>query len=161
MMKLSHVLMVDPDFPKIHHRLALAFSHLGELGNELEHFYRALHHFRLATKHEEENDQIILDWGVTLINITQNLHDAQETPLFYQEAEHKLTAAAKLGNEQAYYHLGCLYSLLEQYERSMHFIEKSHACKSLPPIDEVLDDEWLDGLRATSLFQNFLSSFGK
>ncbi len=158
---LSHVLMVDPDFPKIHHRLALAFSHLGELVNELEHFYRALHHFRLASKNEEENDQIILDWGVTLINITQTLSDSQETPLFYQEAEHKLTAAAKLGNEQAFYHLGCLYSLLGQYERSMHFIEKSHACKSLPPIDEVLDDEWLDGLRATALFQNFLSLFGK
>ncbi|MFS8563356.1 MAG: tetratricopeptide repeat protein [Rhabdochlamydiaceae bacterium] len=158
---LSHVLMVDPDFPKIHHRLALAFSHLGELGNEIEHFYRALHHFRLASKNEEENDQIILDWGVTLINIAHNLHDSQESPLFYQEAEHKLTAAAKLGNEQAYYHLGCLYSLLEQYDRSMHFIQKSHTCKSLPPIDEVLEDEWLEGLRSTSLFQHFLSLFGK
>jgi tetratricopeptide (TPR) repeat protein len=158
---LSHVLMVDPDFPRIHHRLALAFSHLGEMDNELEYFYRALHHFRLATKHEEENDQIILDWGVTLINIAQNLHDSQESALFYQDAEHKITGAAKLGNEQAYYHLGCLYSLLEQYERSMHFIEKSHACKSLPPLDEVLDDEWLEGLRSTSLFQNFLSLFGK
>ncbi len=156
---LSHVLMVDPDFPKIHHKLALAFSHLGEVESELEYFYKALHHFRLASKYEEDNDQIVLDWGVTLINIAQNLHDPQEIALFYQDAEHKITAAAKLGNEQAYYHLGCLYSLLEQYEKSMHFIEKSHACKSLPPIDEVLDDEWLEGLRSTSLFQSFLSSF--
>ena len=158
---LLQVLMIDPDFPKIHHQLAITYSHLGEMDSELEYFYRALHHFRLASKHEEENDQIILDWGVTLINIAETLRDSQESTLFYQDAEHKITNAAKLGNEQAYYHLACLYSLLEQNDRSMHFLEKSRTSKTLPPIEEVLDDEWLEGLRSTSLFQNFLSIFGE
>jgi len=156
---LSHVLMIDPDFPAIHHRLALAFSHLGELVDDLEHFYRATHHFRLAAKHEEENDQVILDWGVCLINLGQHTQHHGEADQFYREADAKITQAAKLGNLQAYYHLGCLYSILGQYERAMHFIEKSHTVESLPPIEEVMEDEWLDGLRATPHFQQFLSHF--
>ncbi len=157
----SHVLMVDPDYSQIHHKLALASSHLGELSSEVDHFHRAIHHYRLANKHEEENDQIILDWGITLINLASHSNDEEEINLFYREAENKITQAAKLGNEQSFYHLGCLYSLLKQYERAMHFIEKAHECKSLPPIEEVLEDEWLDGLRSTSVFQDFLSFFGK
>lgn len=156
---LSHVLMIDPDFPGIHHRLALAFSHLGELADDLEHFYRAIHHFRLAAKHHEENDHVILDWGVCLINLGQHAQQPQEAEQFYREAEAKITLSAKLGNLQSYYHLGCLYSILGHYERAMQFIEKSHAVESLPPIEEVLEDEWLDGLRTTSYFQEFLSHF--
>lgn len=158
---LSHVLMIDPDFPQIHHKLALIFSHLGELSCELDHFHRAIHHYRLACKHEEENDQVILDWGVSLINVAQHSHDPQETALLYREAESKMTQAARLGSQQAYYHLACLYSLLGNYDRSFHFLEKSHESKSLPPIEEVLEDEWLDGLRMTSLFQGFLALFSK
>jgi tetratricopeptide (TPR) repeat protein len=154
---LSQVLMVDPDFSHIHHRLSLAFSHLGELKGEVEYFHRAIHHSRVAVKNEEENDQAIVDWGVTLINLAQHLHFSEEIDPLYNEAEHKLTQAAKLGNQQAYYHLGCLYSLLGQYEKAMHFIDKSHQSKTLPSVEEMLDDEWLEGLRMTSYFQEFLS----
>lgn len=68
----SHVLMVDPDFYAIHHRLAQAFCHLGELLCENDYFYRALHHLRLAKRHDEDNDAVILDWGIALINISQH-----------------------------------------------------------------------------------------
>ncbi len=153
---LSHVLMIDPDFPRIHHRLALAYAHLGDLMGDLDHLHRAVHHFRLASKHEEENDQIILDWGMALINLGHHLHEADESDQLFRDAEHKLTQAAKLGNQHAYYHLACLYSILAEYDRAMHFVEKSHAFKALPPVEEILEDEWLDGLRQTSHFQEFL-----
>jgi tetratricopeptide (TPR) repeat protein len=158
---LSHVLMVDPDFPEIHHQLALAHSHLGELISDVDHFYRAIHHFRLASKHDEENDQLVLDFGVTLISLAHHLQDRQEIEALYLDADHKLTLAAKLGNQQSFYHLACLNSILGQYDRSMHFIEKAYAAKTLPPVDELLDDEWLDGLRVTSNFQEFLSHLEK
>jgi tetratricopeptide (TPR) repeat protein len=158
---LSHVLMIDPDFPGIHHRLGLAFSHLGELLHEADHFYRSVHHFRIALKQAEESDLVYLDWGVAIINLSQHLHSTEEIYTLYHEAEAKLTQAAKLGNQQAFYHLSCLYSLLGEYEKAMHFIHKAYACHTLPPIDEVLDDEWLDGLRSTSDFQTFLTHIEK
>jgi tetratricopeptide (TPR) repeat protein len=157
----THVLMIDPDFPNIHHRLALVFSHLGDLVEETNHFYRSLHHYRLACEHEEENDQILHDWGITLINLSQSLQDPGETNQFYREAEHKLTQAAKLGNLAAYYHLSCLYSLLNQNDKAMRFLEKADFFSSLPPLEELLQDEWLDGLRSTSPFRDFLSQLEK
>lgn len=153
----SQVLMIDPDFPRIHYRIGLAYSHLGEALGEMDHFYRALNHFRLALKHEEENDFVILDWGLTLINIAEHTYDKDLADQCRREAESKLIQSARLGNLQAFYHLACLYSLLKQYDKSMHFIHKSHEAGSLPCLDELLDDDWLEGLRMTACFQEFLT----
>jgi len=157
----SHVLMIDPDFPQVHHHMALAFSHLGELTGEIEHFYRSIHYFRLAAKHEEENDQIILDWGITLINIAEHIRDTSDSDAFFREAEHKLAQAARLGNLQAYYHLACLYSILGQFDKSLSFIEKADEFESLPPLEEMLQDDWLEGLRNTVDFREFLNELEK
>jgi tetratricopeptide (TPR) repeat protein len=154
---LTHVLMIDPDFHEVHHRLALTLSHLGELTEEVDHFFRAIHHYRLSLRHNEENDLVILDWAITLINLAQHCHDSTEANQFYQDAEHKLVAAAKLGNLQSSYHLSCLHSLLGNYETAMFYLRKANEAEALPPIDEMLSDEWLDGLRSTEDFREFLA----
>lgn len=152
----SHVLMIDPDFHEVHHRLALALSHLGELTCEIDPFFRAVHHYRLGLKNDEENDTIILDWAISLINLAQYTYDSIEADQFYRDAEHKLTTAAKLGNLHAFYHLSCLHSLLQNYDKAMGFLLKADAHRSLPPLEELLNDEWLDGLRATGDFREFI-----
>ncbi len=157
----SHVLTIDPDFPMIHHRLGLAFTHMGELLNELEYFQRALHCMRLAARREEDNDQILLDWAIALINVAQYSPDAAEADASLREAELKLTQACKLGNLQAYYQMACLNSLLGNYERAMRFIEKADEFDSLPPIDEIVQDEWLEGLRGTPYFREFINRIDK
>ncbi|MGE5195741.1 MAG: hypothetical protein ACM3JI_00225, partial [Anaerolineae bacterium] len=157
----SHVLTVDPEFSEVHHRLALAFSHLGELQGEMENFYRSLHHYRLAAKHDDENDQLILDWALTLINAAQQAEEASEADQCYREAEAKLTQAALLGHPAAYYHLGCLYCLLKQQENALHFLEKAALFDCLPSIEEILEDEWLEDLKATADFNEFLARLEK
>jgi tetratricopeptide (TPR) repeat protein len=154
---LSHVLMIDPDFPSIHYRIALVHSHLGDLTGELDHFERAAHYYRLASKHDEDNDQIIDDWGVTLINIAERSKNLAEVDQIYRDAEHKLSHAAKLGNKESYYHLACLYSLLRQYDKGNRFLEKADAFKALPSIDEMMQDDWLDGLRMTEEFRALIA----
>ncbi len=157
----SHVLMIDPDFFQIHHHLALSFSHLGDLTGDIDNFYRALHYFRIASKQEEENDLLLVDQGITLINAAEHCSDRLEAENHYRDAELKLTQAAKLGNATAYYHLGCLYSLLRQYEKAMGFIEKADSFHALPPLEEILQDDWLDNLRSTAYFKDFLERLEK
>ncbi len=152
----SHVLMIDPELHEVHHRLSLALSHLGELTHKAEYFYRAIHHYRLSLKHDEENDSIILDWGVTLINLSQHTSDPAEAEQFYKDAEHKIIAAAKLGNLQAFYHLSCLHSLMDQKEQAMDYLLKADSHHALPPLEDLLNDEWLEGVRSTPDFRNFL-----
>lgn len=153
----SHVLMVDPDYPRVHHRLSQAFSHLGELLCETDYFYRAIHHLRLSLKQDEENDNMILDWGIALMNIAQHTPVLTDVEQVMADAEQKLTLAAKLGNIQGYYYLACLYSLLDQLDRSMAFLMKADYFNALPPLEELLNDEWLETLRGTSAFVEFLS----
>jgi tetratricopeptide (TPR) repeat protein len=157
----SHVLTIDPDFPMIHHRLGLVFCHMGEILNEVEYYQKALHSMRLAARREEDNDQILVDWAITLINIAESSSDPQETETSLREAEIKLTQACKLGNPQAYYHIACLHSLLKNYERSVRFLEKAEEFDALPPLEELLEDEWLAALRETSYFRDFLSRLEK
>ncbi len=153
---LSHVLMIDPDFPGIHYHLALVHSHLGELIEEIDSFYRALHFFKLALKHDEENDEILLNLGVTLINISELTENSSEREVCYQDAEIKLIQAAKSGNLQAYYQLACLFSLKEDTDRSIHFLLKAESFDALPYTEELLEDEWLSSTRGSSAFKELV-----
>lgn len=157
----SHVLMVDPDFSGIHHQMALAYSHLADLIEEPEQFSKAIHHYRMGLKHNEEDDSLLLDWGITLINIAEFNSDFKEVDPIYREAEHKFIQSAKMGNVHAFYHLACLYSLQGNFEKSLWFIEKSNSLNALPTIEELLEDDWLEDLRSTSLFREFLIQLEK
>lgn len=152
---LNHVLMIDPDFPSIHYQMALTYTHLAEITSDLDTYQSALHYYRLAHKRDEENDIIILDWSLTLISLGDELQDSLEAEFCFKEAEFKLTQSAKLGNIHAYYHLSCLYSLLNELEKSMHFLYKAKEFEALPPNQELLEDDWLENLRTTSMFQSF------
>jgi len=151
----SHVLMIDPDFHTVHHRLALTLSHLGELTDDVEHFYRAIEHLRLCAKQDEENDVVHLDWAVILINIACRLSHSAEAEGVYLEAEEKLWHVLRLGNPHAYYHLACLYSLLTHVEKAMLCLRKASSMHILPTLDELMQDEWLDAVRCSGEFIDF------
>lgn len=158
---LSHVMMIDPEFEGIQYQLGLCYSHLGELTGEIQNFYKSLHFFKLAARQEEENDVILLDLGITLINISQYTDDPAEAETCLRDSELKLTQAAKSGNLAAYYQLACLYSLTGQYCQAMRFLLKADSFEALPTLDEIQADEWLEGLRNTSEGREFLLTLEK
>ena len=63
--------------------------------------------------------------------------------------------SAKLGYTEAYYHLAALYSLSCEYEKAILFLNKCVTFDALPPLDDILEDEWLENLRHTEIFQTF------
>jgi tetratricopeptide (TPR) repeat protein len=152
----SHVLMIDPDFSGIHHRIALAFSHLGSLLEEQGYLERALHHFELAGAKEKENPILSADWGLSLMTLAERKLNGDEIEAVYAEAEQKFMMAAKFGYSAAYYHLACLYSLVGRHEQAISFLEKSDRFAALPPLEEILEDEWLEDVRSTYDFRSFL-----
>ena len=152
-----NVLLIDPDYPKIHFKIGVAFSHLAELTMEKEFFNRAVNYFRLAMKQDEEDENLWLEWGLTLINLAHQTYDSIPSDDTFLEAEQKLIRAGQLGNQQAYYHLACLCSLLGRYNDSMNLLEKAQDANLLPTLEELVDDEWLEGLRSTESFSRFLS----
>lgn len=153
----SHILLIDPDFPHIHHRIALSYLQLGHISLETEYYKRSIHYFRLAARQDEENDQIWLDWGLCIIHLANQTLDPDFRSQLYMDAEQKISRAGHLGSEGAYYNLACLYSILGRTDESMDLIRKALTARALPFIEDLLDDEWLDNLRDTHAFGRFVA----
>ena len=158
---LAHVLMIDPDFTIAHHRSAVALSHLGELSGELLHFEHALHHIRLAAKQDEDNEQILCDWAIILMHIAQRTIHPSEAEQLWHDAERKLLHAVQLGSASGYYHLGCLHALLGYVDSALMMLEKAEKLEGLPPLNEMVEDEWLDNMRNSPSFQDLMERLGQ
>ena len=157
----NNVLLVDPDYEKIHYRLALCFSHLLEANPKTEYFEKASNCFKLATKQDLEDENVWLEWGLMLISYGFENFSDMASNQYYLEAEQKMIKSGQLGNQHAYYHLACLCSLNKNFDQAINLLEKAKEVDMLPPIEELLDDEWLDNLRESELFSQFLYQIEK
>lgn len=154
----SHVLLIEPDFKGIHTKTANCYVNLGLEQGESEYYRRAVHFYRLALRENEEDDQALLDWGICLIHLAHHTLDTDFMHQLYMDAETKITKAGMLGNEQAYYTLACLYSILGRTHEAMHLLYKSLQAHALPPLEELFDDDWLDNVRITPAFAQFVAA---
>ena len=69
----------------------------------------------------------------------------------------KLFQAARLGNQAAFYHIACLYCITDRHDEALHFLKKADEEDVLPPFEDMIEDEWLEGLQVNSSFQSFLT----
>ncbi|MCH9811871.1 hypothetical protein K0U07_03795, partial [bacterium] len=153
---LKKILLVDPSFPNIHHKLGLVYDHLGELLEDREVLEKALIHYKIAEKTSYENAALFADHAVTKIHLAELSLTTEDRHHLYKEAEYKLMQSAKLGYTESYYHLATLYSLSCEYEKAVHFLHKCENFDALPHLDDLLEDDWLENLRHTELFHNFI-----
>jgi tetratricopeptide (TPR) repeat protein len=158
---LTTALMLSPQNSAIHHRIGIVYSHLGEVIDEIDYFYRSLQHLKLAAQDEEENDQIYVDWGVTWMHLSEYACDETTEKTCFAEAEQKFLFACNLGNRSAFYQLACLYSLQKEFEQSVYYLLKAHYYNTLPPLEEIQDDAWLEDVRLSHHFQEFLALLQK
>ena len=159
---LTHVLKLDPDYIHARYNLALALSHIGELNADVDSFHCAIEQFEAVVLHDPEDEVAWNDYGISLLNLATLTADpvhSEKAQDFFDEAEVKLQHAAALGNLYAYYSLACLYALTNNAAAAIHYLEKAEQCDALPFFDDVIHDEWLDGLRDQPAYRRFISAF--
>ncbi len=149
-----HVLLVEPDYPEIYFHTATSFSRIAEITDETETFKRSINYFLLAAKQDPENDSVWLEWGLALTHLADASNDPET---YFYEAEQKIMKSGQLGNQCAYYQLACLCSLTERYEQAINFLERAKKHDAIPPIEEIMEDEWLENLRSQESFTQFIS----
>lgn len=157
---LTQVVNAEPNYLHARYNLALALAHLGEAIGDADFFFKAVEQFHFLIEKEPEDEMAYLDLGVAYINwglLIEDAHDPEKVQRLYNDAEATLQKSASLGSCQAYYQLAGLYSLMDNNETAMHYIEKAHLYGALPPIEELLHDEWLDGLRQMPAFRQFIA----
>ncbi|MBN4066517.1 hypothetical protein JYU14_00325 [Simkania negevensis] len=158
---LNFVLEADPDYADAKYNLALALTHQGETSVDPDVFYRAADYFQELSQEEPEDEIVWNDWGITLLNLSQLVSDPSSPHLeemLLQDAANKLMQAAALGNIGAYYNIACLYAMQNEYGVAMQYLEKAKEHHSLPSLADIWEDEWLEGLKKTDSFQNFIRS---
>ncbi len=156
---LTQALNLDPNFSHAQYNLALSLSHLGEITMDVDCFHKANELFQEVIHHDSEDEMAWNEWGLSLLNLAQLTKDPSHPELaneLYAQAESRFLTATALGCVHAYYNLACFYSLRGNYPCSMHFIEKAEQASALPSIEDMMNDEWLEGVRSTSEFRAFL-----
>lgn len=157
---LTQVLQLDPNYRQARYNLALALSHLGEAIYDVEPYHKAIEHFEYLLDADPEDEVIHLDFGMALTNLgllVEDIHHPERSQTLFRQAENHLVQAAALGNMLSHYQLAGLYSLTENYEHAMHHLERARFIGVLPGIDDLLHDDWLEGLRRTPAFRQFIN----
>jgi tetratricopeptide (TPR) repeat protein len=158
---LSNVVHADPEYDHARYNLALALVHLADVTTDVHLYEKAIEHFLVLIGKDNEDEMASHDLGIAYIDLAvlmQDQHHPEKNHHFLQQAEHRLMQSAALGNTQAYYSLGCLYSLRGNYDGAMHYIERAQQQGALPPLEEMMHDEWLDPLRQAPAFRQFIAS---
>ncbi|MFI0434229.1 MAG: hypothetical protein ACH350_00695 [Parachlamydiaceae bacterium] len=155
----TQILQLDPDYMMARYSLAIAFSHLGDAMDDVDFYQKSVEQFQLLVDQDPENDMIHLEYGMALTSLgllTHDLHHPERSECLYRQAESSLMQAVSLGNTQAYYQLAGLYSITNHYQQAIYYLERAQSCDTLPGIEDLMHDEWLEGLRGTPAFRQFI-----
>jgi len=153
----SHVLLIEPEFPGAHLKIAENYVLLGHENGDGEAYRKALSAFKQAVVQDAENGDVWLAWSLCCIHLAKVTLDGRVKEKLFEEAEEKIAQAGKLGHLGAYYHMASLYSLLDRTDEAMGFVQKAFEVRALPPLNAMLADEALEKLRLTPQFAGFLS----
>ncbi len=157
---LAHILQLDPEYHHARYNLALALFHLGELNSDIDSFHKAIEHFHELVQKDPEDEMAWNDYGLTLLNLgvlTNDPAHRAQAHLLFEKAERKLQQAVSLGNVHAFYNLACLYALTENPAAAMHYMERAEQSDALPPVEDVMHDEWLESLCHQTSFRMLIS----
>lgn len=156
---LHQVVQLAPEDKEARYNYALALYHLADSVWEVEDYEKAIEQFQILIDNDPEDSMAYIDYGITLISLAiliRDEHERDREEELFRQAESYLVHATSLGNYQAFYHLAGLYSLNHLYPQALHFIERAQFCGVLPGIPDLLQDSWLENLRKTHAFRQFL-----
>jgi tetratricopeptide (TPR) repeat protein len=154
---LTELLSRDPTCQPAMYQLASTYFHLGELSDDHEAFMCAITLFEQYLDTDPEDECGWVDYALALIHKGVQEKTVEGIPQAWFRAEEALMQAIALGSDQAYYHAGCLYSLMGDFAQACDFLERCLARDGLPPLNDVREDPWLQPISSTAAFHAFLA----
>lgn len=161
---LTKVIEMEPNYINVYYNLAVAHSHLGEACCDVESYNRANDYFEAFLALRNEDDCAWYEWGLTLLNLAQLINDPnhpENSKSVFEQSEKKLHQALALGNNDAHYVLSCLYSINNNIPACIYHLERAFANGKILNQESLYHDIWLDNVRETPAFRNFLAQLHK
>jgi len=157
---LTHALSLDSTNTHARYHLGLALCHLGELTSDLAILQKAIAELQQVLQEDMEDDTAWNDLGMAFLHVAEMTKDPSSEDVqnsLYELAEQHFLQSLSLGNQHVYYNLACASALLEKEQETLLFLEKGAHFHLLPPLSEIMEDDWLDNVRDAPGFQEFLN----
>ncbi|MEZ5314654.1 MAG: tetratricopeptide repeat protein [Chlamydiales bacterium] len=156
---LSSAYRMNPEKSNVSYELAIVLFRLGKLLKKTDYLYESIKLLEPLANSHIEDEVVWGDLGYILLTLSELISD-ENHPFkredLRQQAEKRLHHAVRMGNREANYHLASLYSLARLFESSIFFLKRAHAFKVLPNEDDLIHNAWLDNLRKTDIFKEFM-----
>lgn len=156
---LSRLLEQYPALHHIRYSLGLSLYHLGDVIGDVELLEQSIRHYSTYIQAEPEDETAISDLGLTYLTLAEILEEnikSEYSTNCYIRAEQFLSHAIALGNTRSNYYMACLHSLKNNVEEAVHFLKRTKTHDVLPPLDSLLEDDWLAPILNTQAFIAFL-----
>jgi tetratricopeptide (TPR) repeat protein len=143
----------------IAYQLAISYGRLGEYTPNLYYLLRAIDLLESLVKLDPEEEHIWYELGYTLLTLSETFSSCLQVgdrEKARWAAERALLRAAELGSGKSCYFLACLYSLVGLYDASILYLRKAKVLGVLPMREELMEEEWLEGVRSSVDFQEFI-----
>lgn len=158
---LELVLKQDPDYTPVYYNLALVYAHLGELLDDVDFYSKACENFHMAIQEDPEDELVWNTWGMTLTHYARLIYEPLKIEFYerlIEDAEKKLKQAIALGSLDAFYNLSCLHCLAGNQSDAIHYLQIAYQKDALPPVEQIMYDDYLETLRQSDQFQDLMHS---
>jgi tetratricopeptide (TPR) repeat protein len=156
---LSRLLDQYPTLHHIRYSLGLSLYHLGDVIGDVEVLEQSIDHFSTYIQSEPEDDTAISDLGLTYLTLAEILEESIKSEYSsncFIKAEQFLSHAIALGNTRSNYYMACLHSLKGDPDAAIHFLNRTKPHDVLPPLETLLEDDWLTPLLNSQQFIAFI-----
>lgn len=155
---LQRLILLKPDHADYYSKIGLIQGILADLHQDIDLYHQASAFFRSAHRIAPENDLILLDWAITLMNICDLSEKSEEASKALFQAKQKLIEVAKLGNDYAYYHMGCIFAYEGKEDKAIDMLLKAIKRSALPSQEEIYEDSWLEPLHDHEIFSKIIAN---
>ncbi len=157
---LTRALQLDPNYHHARYNLAITLTHLADAVGDLDLFYKAQEQFVNVIAENDEEEFSWNEWGVMCMHAAELVAEdclPEKSKEWLEQAEPKLLQAAYLGSTIAYYNLACLYAITDHPAQAFQYLHKAKQAAALPPTETLLEDQWLENIRHTEEFRDFIA----
>lgn len=140
----------------IYNNWGLALSDLAKIINNEKLFEESCEKFNKAAELNSNDSSIFYNWGATLLALAQLNNDLNS---YKDEIESILKKAEAIKEGAGSYNLACLYSLLNQRDIALTWLENDLKHDPAPNKEEILSDLDFNNIKSDPQFKELLDKY--
>lgn len=147
---------INPNKDNIFNNWGAALSSWGKINNDEKIFAESCEKYQKAAEINPNKDSIFNNWGTVMLSLAKSKNDLNS---YKQQIESILLKAEAIKEGAGSYNLACLYSVFDQKDIALNWLEKSLRFNSAPNKEHISTDSDLDNIKSDPRFNELLDKY--